>query len=252
MNKNQKISMNLRWASVILSSCLALAIPSVFAEEKTVDGVNSSAEGTQHSDTKSDKTEKAESKKESKKKKKDKKSGKDASTENKGDEKMVNVVIETNMGNIEVELNREKAPITVDNFLNYVEKKHYDGTIFHRVIPTFMIQGGGHKEDLSEKPTDKPIKNEADNGLKNDKYTIAMARTSVVDSATAQFFINVNDNGFLNFRSPDPRGYGYAVFGKVTSGMDVVDKIKGVSTTSKMGMDDVPEKPVTIKTIRKK
>ncbi len=165
---------------------------------------------------------------------------------------MVMVVIETSMGNIEVELNKEKAPITVDNFLKYVEKKHYDGTIFHRVISSFMIQGGGHKEDLSEKSTDKPIKNEADNGLKNDKYTLAMARTGVVDSATAQFFINVVDNPFLNFRSPDPRGYGYAVFGKVTSGTDVVDKIKAVPTTSKMGMDDVPEKPVMIKTIRKK
>ncbi len=191
------------------------------------------------------------SKSEEKTKKKSEEKNKKKS-EKKGDAKMVNVVIETSMGNIELELNKEKAPITVDNFLKYVDKKHYDGTIFHRVISNFMIQGGGHKEDMSEKPSDKPIKNEADNGLKNDKYTVAMARTSIVDSATAQFFINVTDNPFLNFKSPDPRGYGYAVFGKVVSGTDVVDKIKAVPTTSKMGMDDVPEKPVMIKTIKRK
>ena len=162
------------------------------------------------------------------------------------------VRLKTNQGDIVLELNAEKAPITVENFLGYVKKKHYDGTVFHRVIDGFMIQGGGHKEDMSEKPSDKPIKNEADNGLKNDKYTVAMARTSIVDSATAQFFINVTDNPFLNFKSPDPRGYGYAVFGKVVSGTDVVDIIKAVPTTSKMGMDDVPEKPVMIKTIKRK
>lgn len=172
--------------------------------------------------------------------------------EKKGTQKMVNVVIETSMGNIELELNSEKAPVTVENFLKYVDKKHYDGTIFHRVIKTFMIQGGGYKEDMSEKPTDKPIKNEAANGLTNDRGTIAMARTSVPDSATAQFFINVVDNPFLNYKSPDPRGIGYAVFGKVTAGMDVVDKIKAVPTGFKKGMDDVPETAVLIKTIRRK
>lgn len=166
--------------------------------------------------------------------------------------KMHNIVIDTSLGKIEVELNGEKAPITVDNFLKYVDKKHYDGTIFHRVIGSFMIQGGGYKEDMSEKQTEEPIKNEADNGLKNDRGTLAMARTQIVDSATAQFFINVVDNPFLNFKSPDPRGYGYAVFGKVTSGMDVVDKIKAVPTGVKKGMDDVPETPVTIKSIRRK
>lgn len=173
-------------------------------------------------------------------------------TAKKGDSKMTNVIVETSLGNIEIELNGEKAPISVANFLKYVDKKHYDGTIFHRVISTFMIQGGGHKEDLSEKETEAPIKNEAQNGLKNDRGTIAMARTGVVDSATAQFFINVVDNNFLNFKSPDPRGFGYAVFGKVVSGMDVVDKIKSVPTGFKKGMDDVPETPVIIKSIKRK
>lgn len=193
--------------------------------------VNSEAKEASKKNVKAEKSHAAESKKE-------------------GEQKMVKVAIDTSLGQIEVELNKDKAPITVDNFLKYVEKKHYDGTVFHRVISNFMIQGGGYKEDFSEKDTDKPIKNEADNGLKNDRGTIAMARTGIVDSATAQFFINVQDNSFLNFRSPDPRGYGYAVFGKVTSGMDVVDKIKAVSTTSKKGMDDVPVEAVVIKSIR--
>ncbi|MGZ5278710.1 MAG: peptidylprolyl isomerase [Pseudobdellovibrionaceae bacterium] len=161
---------------------------------------------------------------------------------------MTTVVIETSLGNMEVELNSEKAPISVENFLKYVDKKHYDGTIFHRVIKGFMIQGGGMTENMSEKKTEGQIKNEAANGLKNDRGTIAMARTSVVDSATAQFFINVVDNNFLNYRSPDPQGFGYAVFGKVTSGMDVADKIREVPT----GGGDVPKTAVVIKTIRRK
>jgi peptidyl-prolyl cis-trans isomerase B (cyclophilin B) len=163
--------------------------------------------------------------------------------------KMTTVVIETSLGNIEVELNADKAPISVENFLKYVNKKHYDGTIFHRVIKGFMIQGGGMDEKLKERKTDAPIKNEAANGLRNDRGTIAMARTSVVDSATSQFFINVVDNDFLNYRSPTPQGFGYAVFGKVTSGMDVVDKIREVPTGNSGGMSDVPTTPVVIKSI---
>jgi len=170
----------------------------------------------------------------------------------KGSGKMTTVVIETSMGNIEVELDGEKAPISAANFLKYVDAKHYDGTIFHRVIKDFMIQGGGMTEKMEEKKTNAPIKNEAGNGLKNTRGTIAMARTSVVDSATAQFFINVVDNSFLDHRDETPRGFGYAVFGKVTSGMDVVDKIRAVPTGNKMGMDDVPNSPVTIKTIKRK
>ena len=166
--------------------------------------------------------------------------------------KMTNVIIETSMGNIEVELNGEKAPISTANFLKYVDKKHYDGLIFHRVIKDFMIQGGGMDEKMSERKTDDAIKNEATNGLKNERGTLAMARTSIVDSATAQFFTNTVDNGFLNHSSPDPRGYGYAVFGKVTSGMDVVDKIRAVPTGNSGGHQDVPKTPVVIKTIKRK
>lgn len=175
-----------------------------------------------------------------------------AGTPKAGASKMNMVTIETSLGNIEVELNAEKAPISVANFLKYVDKKHYDGLIFHRVIKDFMIQGGGMNEKMEEKKNDAPIKNEATNGLKNDRGTLAMARTSVVDSATSQFFINTVDNGFLNHTSPDPRGYGYAVFGKVTSGMDVVDKIRAVPTGSSMGMADVPKTPVVIKSITRK
>lgn len=166
--------------------------------------------------------------------------------------KMTTVIIETSLGNIEVELNGEKAPISAENFLKYVDKKHYDGLIFHRVIKDFMIQGGGMDEKMSERKNDAPIKNEATNGLKNDRGTLAMARTMVVDSATSQFFINTVDNAFLNHSSPDPRGYGYAVFGKVTSGMDVVDKIRAVPTGSSGGHQDVPKTPVVIKTIKRK
>lgn len=167
------------------------------------------------------------------------------------------VEIKTNKGVIVVELDKEKAPKSVDNFLVYVKDKFYDGTIFHRVIDGFMIQGGGFKDDLTEKDTKEPIKNEADNGLKNDKYTIAMARTSDPHSASAQFYINVKDNGALNHREKTPGGWGYAVFGKVTKGTDVVDKIKGVKTGVKntpggMPMDDVPLETVKIESIRLK
>lgn len=156
------------------------------------------------------------------------------------------VKLTTNFGDITLELDAEKAPVTVQNFLNYVEKGFYDGVIFHRVINGFMIQGGGFDANMKQKSTDAPIKNEADNGLSNDKYTIAMARTSIPDSATAQFFINVADNDFLNHTSPTPSGWGYCVFGKVVSGMDVVDKIKSVKTTSRAGHQDVPAESVVI------
>ncbi len=166
--------------------------------------------------------------------------------------KMTTVVIETSLGNIEAEINSEKAPISAANFLKYVDNKFYDGLIFHRVIKDFMIQGGGMDEKMGEKKNGEQIKNEATNGLKNERGTLAMARTSVVDSATSQFFINTVDNGFLNHSAPTPQGYGYAVFGKVTAGMDVVDKIRAVPTGSSMGMQDVPKTPVVIKTIRRK
>lgn len=156
------------------------------------------------------------------------------------------VKLTTNFGDITLELNAEKAPITVANFLSYVEKGFYDGVIFHRVINDFMIQGGGFDVDMKQKPTDAPIKNEADNGLSNDKYTIAMARTMVPDSASAQFFINVKDNDFLNFSAPTTQGWGYCVFGKVVEGMDVVDKIRAVKTASRGGHQDVPVEPVVI------
>lgn len=180
-------------------------------------------------------------------------SKKAAATTAKKDEKKSNtVVMETSMGKIEVELNEEKAPISTKNFLKYVDDKFYDGLIFHRVISGFMIQGGGYTPDMKEKSTGEPIKNEADNGLKNLRGTIAMARTGVVHSATAQFFINTVDNEFLNHRDKTDGGYGYAVFGKVTSGMDVVDKIRAVPTGTKNDMGDVPTTPVVIKSIRRK
>jgi cyclophilin family peptidyl-prolyl cis-trans isomerase len=160
------------------------------------------------------------------------------------------VLISTSMGKIKVRLDSAKAPISVANFLDYVKAKHYDGTIFHRVIPQFMIQGGGMTKDLNPKSGGKPaIKNEAGNGLTNDEGTIAMARTNVVDSATDQFFINVKDNAFLNHRD-EADGFGYAVFGKVISGMDVVHKIEHVETSTQSGNENVPVKTVTIKTIR--
>lgn len=162
------------------------------------------------------------------------------------------VIIETSLGNIEVELFEDKAPITVKNFLTYVDEKFFDGTIFHRVIPNFMVQGGGMTPDMKEKPTHDPIKNEAFNGVKNTRGTLAMARTNVVDSASAQFFINVKDNDFLNHKDKTDRGFGYAVFGKVTSGMDVADKIVMVKTTTKGYHENVPIDPVTIKSIQRK
>jgi len=154
--------------------------------------------------------------------------------------------MQTNKGVIEIELNAEKAPETVENFISYVKDGFYDGTIFHRVIDGFMIQGGGMEPGMKEKQTKAPVKNEADNGLANDRGTLAMARTNDPHSATAQFFINVSDNAFLNHRSPSPDGWGYCVFGKVTNGMDVVDEIKGVATTSKGGHQDVPAEDVII------
>nr|WP_320172637.1 peptidylprolyl isomerase [Maridesulfovibrio sp.] len=156
------------------------------------------------------------------------------------------VQLQTSMGNIVLELDRDKAPKTVENFLRYVKEGHYDGTIFHRVISGFMIQGGGMDKNMEERPTHAPIENEARNGLYNDKYTVAMARTNDPHSATAQFFINVADNNFLNFKSASGSGWGYAVFGKVLGGKKVVDKIAGVVTYSKGHYDDVPVKPVTI------
>ena len=156
------------------------------------------------------------------------------------------VKLETSMGEITLELYPDKAPATVANFLQYVKDGFYDGTIFHRVIPTFMIQGGGFDAQMNQKPTKAPIKNEADNGLKNEAYTVAMARTNVPDSATAQFFINVADNQFLNHTAKTPQGWGYAVFGKVVKGQDVVDKIKAVPTGNKGMHQNVPVEPVTI------
>jgi peptidyl-prolyl cis-trans isomerase B (cyclophilin B) len=156
------------------------------------------------------------------------------------------VIINTNLGEIHVKLAADKAPLTVANFLAYVDDGFYNGTIFHRVIDGFMIQGGGFEPNMRQKSTRAPVKNEAANGLHNKRGTIAMARTPVVDSATAQFFINVKDNGFLDFRSPDPQGFGYCVFGEVVAGMDVVDKIKAVRTGTKAGMTDVPLDTVQI------
>ena len=159
---------------------------------------------------------------------------------------MVTVKMETSMGDITLELNGDKAPDTVANFVEYANAGFYDGTIFHRVIEKFMIQGGGFDADMKQKKTNAPIRNEADNGLKNDTGTIAMARTSDPNSATAQFFINVKDNGFLNHTAPSGQGWGYAVFGKVTDGMDVVHAIEKVDTTIRSGMQDVPAETVVI------
>lgn len=156
------------------------------------------------------------------------------------------VKLHTNFGEITLELNAEKAPITVANFLKYVDNGFYDGTIFHRVINGFMIQGGGFDAEMNQKSTEAEIKNEADNGLGNDKYTIAMARTSAPHSASSQFFINVANNEFLNHTAPTSSGWGYCVFGKVIAGMDVVDKIKQVATTGRKGHQDVPVSNVII------
>jgi peptidyl-prolyl cis-trans isomerase B (cyclophilin B) len=162
------------------------------------------------------------------------------------------VSMETNMGTWEIELFEDKAPETVKNFLSYVDDKFYDGTIFHRVINGFMIQGGGYAEGMKEKKTKAPIKNEATNGLSNEVGTIAMARTSDPHSATAQFFINVNDNSSLNHTSQTSAGWGYAVFGKVTTGMHIVNRIKQVKTGSMHGHQNVPMDTVLIKSVRRK
>ncbi len=156
------------------------------------------------------------------------------------------VIIKTSMGDIKVKLDAEKAPLTVANFLAYADDGHYNGTIFHRVIDGFMVQGGGFDTQMKQKPTRAPVKNEASNGLLNKRGTLAMARTPIVDSATSQFFINLKDNSFLDFRSPSPQGFGYCVFGEVVEGMDVVDKIKAVQTGVKAGMSDVPLETVEI------
>lgn len=157
-----------------------------------------------------------------------------------------NVIIKTSKGDIKVELAEKEAPETVKNFLKYVDNGHYKNTIFHRVMDGFMIQGGGFDPEFKQKPTGKSIRNEADNGLKNKRGTIAMARTQLPHSACAQFFINVKDNPFLDFRQPTLRGYGYCVFGKVTDGMEVVDKIKKVETGNKNGHANVPKENVVI------
>jgi cyclophilin family peptidyl-prolyl cis-trans isomerase len=162
---------------------------------------------------------------------------------------MKKATIETSMGTITVELDDAKAPVTVTNFIEYVKSGHYDGTIFHRVIDGFMIQGGGFTKDMNQKETRAPIKNEAANGLKNARGTLAMARTMIVDSATSQFFINLVDNEFLDYRGPDPRMFGYAVFGKVTDGMEVVDRIAKVKTGFAGPHQNVPEEPVIIRKV---
>jgi cyclophilin family peptidyl-prolyl cis-trans isomerase len=163
------------------------------------------------------------------------------------------VEVATNFGTFVIELDSAKAPKTVKNFLEYVDAKHYDGTIFHRVIPTFMVQGGGYDQNYEKKPTKPPVQNEADNGLKNTRGTVAMARTGDPHSATAQFFVNVVDNAFLDHQAKDDRGWGYAVFGKVTDGMDVVDKIKAVRTgASGPFSKDAPDDPVVIKHVKRR
>ena len=161
------------------------------------------------------------------------------------------VELKTSMGVIVLELYPDRAPKTTTNFLIYVDAGYYDGTIFHRVIPRFMIQGGGFTADMQQKKTRTPVTNEADNRIKNQRGTVAMARTPDPHSATSQFYINTVDNNFLNFKSKDPRGWGYAVFGRVTKGMDIVDAISGVKTGVVKGHRDVPVKPVTIVTARR-
>lgn len=156
------------------------------------------------------------------------------------------VLFKTNMGDITIELYPEKAPVTVQNFLDYVAEGHYNNTIYHRVIDGFMVQGGGFTKEFEQKPTKKPIKNEAENGLKNERGSIAMARTNDINSATSQFFINVVDNGFLDFKSKAPHEYGYCVFGKVINGMEVVDKMRRVKTGSKGPHSDVPTETIEI------
>jgi len=161
----------------------------------------------------------------------------------------MNVRISTNHGDITLELNPEKAPVTVENFVSYAKNGHYDGTIFHRVIEDFMIQGGGLDQDMNDKPTNDSIQNEADNGLSNLDGTVAMARTSDPHSASAQFFINTTDNAFLDFRSATDDGWGYCVFGKVTDGVEIVEKIEECDTTSRNGFQDVPAELIIIEKV---
>jgi len=167
-------------------------------------------------------------------------------TENKMTASQPKVKLTTTLGEIIIQLNAEKAPVSAENFLNYVKEGFYEGTIFHRVIPGFMAQGGGFTKDFNQKAVHDPIKNEADNGLKNTRGSVAMARTNVPDSATAQFFINYKDNGFLDHTSPTPNGWGYAVFGTVISGMDVVDKMAEIPTGNKGMYQDVPKTDIVI------
>lgn len=159
------------------------------------------------------------------------------------------IVLHTSAGDISLELDHEKAPLSAKNFLNHARSGHYDGTIFHRVIDNFMVQGGGFEPGMRQKESGDPIQNEADNGLTNDAGTIAMARTMEPHSATAQFFINVADNTFLNHTAKTPQGWGYAVFGKVAEGMDIVNKIKGCDTGSMMGHQDVPKEDIVINSV---
>ena len=170
-------------------------------------------------------------------------------TTNQHNENIVKAVLNTNHGSIELELNAEKAPITVANFVEYIKSGHYNGTIFHRIIDGFMIQGGGFDKNMQQKSTRAEIKNEANNGLKNDQYTIAMARTQAPHSASAQFFINLKNNSFLNFTSEDMHGWGYAVFGRVANGSEVVEKIKQVKTGRSGMHDDVPTEAVVIESV---
>jgi len=161
------------------------------------------------------------------------------------------VMLETSMGNIKLELFEKDAPVTVANFLTYVDEGHYDSTIFHRVIPGFMIQGGGFTPDMEQKKTHEPVVNEARNRLPNERGTLAMARTNVVDSATSQFFVNHADNAFLDFKAPTAQGFGYCVFGKLTSGLDVLDAIAKVPTTTVSWYENVPATPVVILSVRR-
>jgi len=159
------------------------------------------------------------------------------------------ITLKTNMGEIQLELDAENAPLSTANFIQYAKDGHYDGVIFHRVIPNFMIQGGGFDAAMQQKPTRAPVVNEANNGLKNDKYTVAMARTQDPHSASAQFFINTKDNDFLNFKSETPSGWGYAVFGKVTAGNEIVDAIEQVETAQVGPHGDVPRESVIIESV---
>jgi len=170
-------------------------------------------------------------------------------TQTKADATTNMITVKTSLGNIEIELDAQKAPATVTNFLNYVEQGHYNGTVFHRVIPGFMIQGGGFEPGMKQKQTNAPVLNEANNGLLNDEFTIAMARTGDPHSATAQFFINVSDNASLNFSSETPQGWGYTVFGKVTKGQEVVKQIEAVSTGQSGPYGDVPNEDVVIESV---